>query len=226
MLLNSIKLRSIYIQIQNKLFNLIPERWSKIYLYASVSEKINNIETGEMFFYYFPKGILKKNPVNVYEVPSKFNIDEKSYLDLVDELYNLIKKLRVQFSKQNEKCLWSSITIILENNKFTIKYNFEDLLGSKYTSYDRHIIFKYEYLNMPIEILSRKDRKMLENYYEDLEKENINQQEYTEEIYNKAHNIIEYDREEKNIDIVVSKNIENKKAKGKQEEINQILKIN
>ena len=55
-MLNTIRLRKIYSEIQNKLFYLIPEKWNKVYLYASVIKQLNNLETGEMFFYYFPKG--------------------------------------------------------------------------------------------------------------------------------------------------------------------------
>ena len=73
---------------------MIPEKWDKIYLYASITNQINNLQTGELYFYYYPKGILKKNPVNVYEIPSKFSLDEEMYLKLVEELYNSIKELR------------------------------------------------------------------------------------------------------------------------------------
>ena len=43
---------------------MIPEKWDKIYLYASITNQINNLQTGELYFYYYPKGILKKNHVN------------------------------------------------------------------------------------------------------------------------------------------------------------------
>ena len=199
-MLNGIRLRNLYIELQNELFYLIPEKWSKICLYASVSKKINNIETGEMFFYYFPKGILKKNPVNVYEVPTKFNIDEKSYLTLVDKLYEKIKELRSEFLRQEDE-LWSNITIIIANNKFRVIYNYEDLVGTEFTSYDRHIIWKYEYLDMPLEVLNKRDRKMLENYYVYRKFHEVKQEEYSEGMYkNNIHNIVEYNRE--NTDII------------------------
>ena len=54
------KMKKIYSEIQTKIFYMVPEKWEKIYLYASVIENLNYIETGEMFFYYFPKGILRK----------------------------------------------------------------------------------------------------------------------------------------------------------------------
>lgn len=56
--------KEIYLQIQKKLFYIIPEKWESIYLYASVIEEPQKRPTGEMYFYYFPKGIIKKKAVN------------------------------------------------------------------------------------------------------------------------------------------------------------------
>ena len=88
------EIRKLYSELQKQLFYLIPEKWDRIYLYASVEEKMIGLETGELFFYYFPKGILKKNPVNVYEIPNKFNLNEDEYIHLVEKLYQQIKKIR------------------------------------------------------------------------------------------------------------------------------------
>lgn len=199
-MLNTSKLRNIYSKIQTQLFYMIPEKWDKIYLYASIIDKTNNIQTGEMFFYYFPKGILKKNPVNVYEIPSKFNIDEKAYIKLVDKLYETIKLLRKEFENSKEK-LWSNLTISIENLKFHVEYNYENLLNSSYNSYDRHIVWKYKNLAFPIERLSKRDQEMLEKYLIEEKFENIDTKNYTEGMYqNKVHNIIEYDRQEKDIE--------------------------
>lgn len=96
-------MKKIYMDIQEKLYYMIPEKWDSIFLYASIFEGIQNLETGEMFFYYFPKGILRKEPVNVYEIPNKFNIEEDEYLKLTDELYEKIKKLKEEFVRVNKK---------------------------------------------------------------------------------------------------------------------------
>ena len=194
-MLNGVKIRNIYSKIQTQLFYMIPEKWDKIYLYAAVVEKMNNIQTGEMFFYYYPKGLLKKNPVNVYEVPSKFNIDEKAYMKLVDKLYETIKLLRKEFEKTEEK-VWSNLTISIENLKFNIEYNYEDLQKSHYSNYDRHIVWKYKYLDISIDRLTKRDRKMLEEYLINEQFENIETKTHTENMYQKnVHNIVEYDRE-------------------------------
>ena len=70
-----------------------------------------------MFFYYFPKGILKKNPINVYEIPYLYNIDEEAYNVLTNKLYETIKELRNEFKKA-EMELWSNLTISIANLKF------------------------------------------------------------------------------------------------------------
>ena len=195
---NTPRIKSIYAKIQTQLFYMIPEKWDKIYLYASIVEKANNIQTGEMFFYYFPKGILKRNPINVYEIPYIYNIEEEAYNTLTNKLYDTIKDLRREFEKEGLK-LWSNLTISIENLKFNIEYDYEDLNMSKYTNEERHIIWNYKYLDFPIERLSKKDRKMLENYL--IEEKLLNKEvgTYSEGMYNfKVHNIIEYNREEYN----------------------------
>ena len=93
MLKHTKKIEEMYEKIQRQIFYLIPEKWEKFYLYASVINGVDENKTGELFFYYIPKGILKKSPVNVYEIANKFNLDEKEYLELVKDLYEKIKLL-------------------------------------------------------------------------------------------------------------------------------------
>lgn len=195
-MLSTNKLRAIYSKIQKQLFYMIPEKWEKICLYASIMEQVNNLQTGEMFFYYYPTGLLKKNPINVYEIPNKFNIDEKEYMKLVDKLYDIISELREAFKESEEEKMWTNLTITIQNLKFNVEYSYEDLIGSKYTSYDRHIIWKCKYLDFPLERLSKKDRKMLEEYYIEEKLSNHKTQNYIEGIYKKGvHNIAHYNNE-------------------------------
>lgn len=195
---------------------MIPEKWDKICLYASIIEQVNHLETGEMFFYYYPTGILKKNPVNVYEIPNKFNIEEKEYTKLVDKLYSTISELREAFKASTEEKMWTNLTITIENLKFNVEYAYEDLLGSKYTSYDRHIIWKCKYLDFPIERLTKRDRKMIEQYYIEQKLENEEIKTYTEGIYKKkVHNIVEYNKDE------VFDSSPNKEAETNQNEVKQ-----
>lgn len=189
-------IRKEYERLQKQLFYMIPEKWDRVYLYASVVDHYNQIQTGEMFFYYYPKGILKKNPVNVYEIPGKFNIEEKAYLKLAEKLYQEIKALRQELIQSGEKP-WSSITISIENFKFNIEYEYEDLMNSEYSSYDRHLIWRYQYLNIPLSSYSKKDRQMIEKYLTKKDNHNRNITTYQEGIYHKpVKNLIEYNKTE------------------------------
>lgn len=230
-MLTTPEIRKIYDKIQRQLFIMIPEKWDTVYLYASVLDHYNNLQTGEMFFYYYPKGVLKKNPVNVYEVPSKFNIEEKQYLKLAEELYNDIKQLRKILINLGEKA-WTNITIYIKDFKFNVEYNYEDLTNSDLTSYDRHLIWKYKYLDTSLSSFSRKDRKMIEKYLSQEQYSNKNINTYNEGIYNKPKtNIIEYNnqneyikKDDEKLDIEEEKNKEN--SNEKETEIkSQILKF-
>lgn len=222
-------LSDIYAQIQKKLFYMIPEKWERIYLYASVIEHYNGIQTGEMFFYYYPKSVLKKNPINVYEVPNKFNIDEQEYLKLAEILYDEIKELRASLIQRGEEP-WSNITIKVENFRFNVEYHYEDLINSQYTNYERHLIWRYKYLDVPLSSYQKKDRQMVEEYLskEKYYKSKVNT--YDEGIYsNIVSNIIEYNKqdieEEKINNEEVNKEENNEDKEIKQEVItSQILK--
>lgn len=153
----------LYSEIQKKLFYIIPEKWESIFLYASVIDVPNQKPVGEMYFYYLPKGIIKKKYVNGYEIPSLFNIDEEQYSKLITDVYNLIKHLRERFVKTGKK-VWSNVSISVENFKFKVEYDYEDLRESEFDSYQRHVIWRYNYLKEGTEILSRKDKKIIESY--------------------------------------------------------------
>lgn len=221
MLVNS-KITELYDKIRNMLFYMIPEKWDSIYLYATVISRENSEETGEMFFYYFPKGILKKNPINVYQIPQKFNIGEKQYLKLADELYDLIRKLRRAYIRY-EQTNWSNITISIKNVNFLAEYNCENLLSSKYTSDDRIAIWQYRYLDFPLEKFSKEQRKIIQDYIHEQKNGLHVTKTYSDSFYKPhIHNNIQYDVE-KNTDKYIK--VE-EQEETKQEEIkirNQIL---
>lgn len=214
------EIKRIYSELQKQLFYLIPEKWDRIYLYASVEEKMKGLETGELFFYYFPRGILKKNPINVYEIPNKFSLNEEEYIKLVEKLYLEIKKIWELFKKQNHR-LWTSVTIRIEGLKFEIEYNYENLRNTKYSNMDRHIIWKYNNLDLPEEAFTSKEQKLIRNYIN----ENIyfrpDIEKYTEAIYkNPVKKILDYNRERKEQEYVPETEMQKneKQAKNKFEE--------
>ena len=221
--MESTRMKDLYFDIQKKIFYMIPEKWEKIYLYASVIENINYIETGEMYFYYIPKGILKKNPVNVYEVPAKFNIDEQEYINLAENLYDTIKDLREEFRKSKER-VWSNVVISIENSKFSAEYRYENLINTKFDNYDRRLIFKYKYLDIPLESFKKSERKMIQDYIIDEKLKNDDSYVYKQNIYTgDIHNFIEYGQYKKEQGYYEEEEYIPKKSKRKsKKELNEI----
>lgn len=162
MLRHTQKIKELYEEIQKHIYSMIPEKWESLYLYASVIE--GEKETGELFFYYVPKGILKKKPVNVYEIPSKFNIDESEYLKLVDTLYSKIKRLRQEFKKLELGETWSNVTMVIHNARFMVEYDYENLKENPLTSYERHVIWRCKYLGIAFEQLNKEEKEILKKY--------------------------------------------------------------
>ena len=186
-------IKDLYSEIRKCLFYMIPEKWESIYLYASVIQRDNGEETGEMFFYYFPKSIIKRNPINVYQIPQKFNLNEEEYIKLTDELYGYIKKLRHECQKY-DKINWTNITISIENVEFLAEYNCEDLINSIYSNEDRMAIWQYKYLEYPIEKFTKSQREQIEAYLKEEENGLHQSKMYTETFYQQhEHNSIEYD---------------------------------
>lgn len=196
MLNHTKKIKEIYEDIQKKLFYMIPEKWESLYLYSSVIDLGNNEKTGELFFYYIPKGIFRKNPVNVYEIPTKFNIEENQYLRLVEILYNEIKILREEFRKSETGKLWTNITISIQDMKFKVEYRYDDLLNDIFDSYERHVIWRYKYLGIGIEQVGKKEKDILEKYFS-MPKQLEKKEEYSMGVYieQDIKNIIEYNTE-------------------------------
>lgn len=210
MLKHTKKIEEMYEDIQKRIFYMIPEKWDKMYLYCQVMDRIDRQKTGELFFYYIPKGILRKNPVNVYEIPQKFNLDENEYLKLVNSLYNKIVLLREEFKKMELTSTWTNLTIIIHGTEFKVEYDYEDLSKSKFNSYERHIIWRYNYLGIGKETLNKNEKKIIDRYLLG-EKVVRRRERYEQTIYIKnIKNLVDYDTEnyeiEQNIEYISTKN--------------------
>jgi len=188
---NTNKIKGIYKEIEKRIFYTVPGKWDELYLYASIIDRFGKVQTGEMYFYFMPKGIFKRKFINVYEVPSKYDIEETEYMKLVELLYDEIKLLRDEFAKTKQK-IWSNITISIKNSRFKIEYNYDDLLGGEEAYYNHHIYWRKKYLN--IEPHSKKEKKALEEYLTNRQISRKKDEEYDAGIYQKRHtNIIAYE---------------------------------
>lgn len=183
-MLNSTKqIKEIYDAIQRKIFYVVPGKWDELYLYASIIDRLGSVQTGEMYFYFMPRGILKRKFINVYEVPSKYNIEEDEYMKAVEALYDEIKQLRELFLKNGKK-VWSNITISIKNSRFKIEYNYDNLIRNKDGYYNHHIYWRQKYLH--IEPQSKKEKQGLENYLTSRIRSRKKDEQYDEGIYSKT----------------------------------------
>lgn len=187
----------IFDEIQKKLFYMIPEKWEAIYLYASIVEEDFKKPVGEMYFYYVPKGILKRKPVNVYEIPGMFNIDEEGYNELIQKLYLNIKELREVHKKIKEQ-LWTNLTISIKDSKFKIEYAYDNLdQTAEFSPYERHIIWRYKNLEENLELQTKEEQNIIDRYLnsELIQFEREYNESYIEGVYkNPVHNIIDYEK--------------------------------
>lgn len=210
------KIGKIYEEIEKKICNMIPEKWDKVYLYVSIVDGINKIETGEMFFYYYPKSVIKKNPINVYEVPSKFNLEDEMYLKLADSLYHEIQRLRDAMIKLGEEP-WSNLTISIENFQFKVEFDYEDLRKSEFTDIERNLIWQFKYLRNELGSYRRKERKILERYLELERKNKRKTKTYSQPFYFKPEvNIVDFNTEYREKLKILAEE-EDKKAKLREE---------
>ncbi|MGN1298473.1 MAG: immunity protein YezG family protein [Candidatus Scatovivens sp.] len=184
----------LYSEIQKRLIYLIPEKWESIHLYASITDSSKKKSIGEMYFYYFPKGIIKKKPINCYEIPSIFNIDEDEFSSLINKLYLTIKKLRYSYYKSKKK-VWYEINITIENFQFKIEYGFNNLAKSKRTSYERHVIWRYENLGLDLKNFDKNEVSIIKNYLSEDKSKQKKKLVYIEGLYKIPNkNIVDYER--------------------------------
>lgn len=212
------RIKEIYTQIQKQLFYMIPEKWNKVYLYASIQERQNHLETGELYFYYVPKGVLKKNPINVYEIPAKFNIDENQYTKLVDKLYQTMKELQCICIEIGEK-RWNSIVISIADFQFNVEYQYDTC----YNSYEKHLIFRYVYLKYPLSSFDKSEKEVIIQYLNRSKNNPIRVQLYTEAMYEMPFETIEAGSKNSNIQYIKDDDI--RLVEDKKEFKSQILKF-
>ena len=225
MLNHTRKIKEIYEDIQRKLFYMIPEKWEDLYLYSSVLDKPDKDgKTGELFFYYIPKGILKKKPVNVYEIPAKFNLDENQYVTLVSILFNKIKELRNEFKRSEREELWTNLTMTIHGIQFKVEYDYTDFSHSEFSSYERHVIWRYENLKIGPDQVSKEDKEILKRYM--IGPKTLTRKEHYESgIYiQDIENRIGYSKDEYE-DMEPTQNVEYVSTKNKKISKNQILNL-
>ena len=168
-------------QIQELIYYIIPEKWKNIELYVSMPD--SRIRKGELFFYYLPNSIFKRQYINCYEVPYMFNISEKEYSDIMSKLYNKFMILKEELNKNNRHVEEIYVHITKEKYVYEIatdnvrlrKENIEKNMLNLFSSYENHIIWRY--LNLNILPDDKKEKNIITRYlntvFPNLENEKI-----------------------------------------------------
>lgn len=181
-------------QIQELIYYIIPEKWKNIELYISMPDM--GIRKGEMFFYYLPNSIFKRQYINCYEVPYMFNISEKEYSDIMSKLYNKFMILKEELNKNNRQI--EEIYVHITKTNYIMEIATDNLVLKRkdirrnmlmlYSSYENHIIWRY--LNLNILPDEKKEKEIITKYL-------------NSEYYNLEKEIIEFDIIDENIKSIV-----------------------
>jgi uncharacterized protein (TIGR01741 family) len=153
-MLDEAKVEPIFQEIAQTVIDMIPEEWSKVYLYSEMEA-----EGGCIFFHYYP--ITDGKPVYSLNIPELFHVDEDEFEQLKDDLWEHVEGLWNEF-KQSGHEPWSTLTMIIEERRFNIDFGYEDL--SKGDSFERSLAWEYKYLG----IVPKGDyaKKVLDEYLE------------------------------------------------------------
>ena len=101
---------------------------------------------------------------------------------MVNNLYLLFKQLREEFIQNDEK-VWTNLTVSVENLRFTIEYFYDDISLSEYSNIERHVIWKYQYVQKDLSTYSKKERELIQKFIEKQKNEKKESSYYTEGVY-------------------------------------------
>jgi len=181
-------------QIQELIYYIIPEKWKNIELYISMPDM--GIRKGEMFFYYLPNSIFKRQYINCYEVPYMFNISEKEYSDIMSKLYNKFMILKEELNKNNRNV--EEIYVHITKDKYVMEIATDDIIlkkkdirknmNSEYSTLEKELI-EFEVINQNIksivdfEKVLTVEEAIARSIYEKKAKDNIKKVKNEEELF-------------------------------------------
>ncbi|KAA2274823.1 immunity protein YezG family protein [Staphylococcus haemolyticus] len=158
-------LKNIYQNIATKVNEIMPNEWNNIFIEAEVT-----LEGGSIFFFY-----TLKNYDGVFyslNIPDDFNISEKKYNDLENELYEKFEELNLEFKKYNQE-VWTTCTFILsDDGKANISFGYINWLDNDFTLGTRIDYFKYKYFGkLPEQQRLIDEVKQLEQFIKEQEEQ-------------------------------------------------------
>ena len=130
------KLNRMYQEIANKINEMIPAEWEQVYTMSYINE-----ESEEVFFNYTTPG---SDDLHYYTaIPEDYNVFEKIFDELLDELYECFEKLRDLFKEENQEP-WTSCEFDFNNEgKLNVSFGYIDWKKSEFGHLAR--VFYHQY---------------------------------------------------------------------------------
>ena len=159
------KLNEMYQEIANKINEMIPAEWEQVYTKAYIDD-----EGGEVLFYYTKPG---DNDLHYYtNIPRDYNVSEKIFSDLWDDLFGLFDKLRESFKGDNQEP-WTSCEFDFTNKgKLNVAFAYIDWKNSEFGPLARERYYEYKKFGMIPEYEDeREEIKEIEQFIKEQEEE-------------------------------------------------------
>jgi hypothetical protein len=111
--------------IAERIQDILPQGWKKVVFYAEVTD-----DSYEMFYYVFTSESDK--PIQCYDLPDLYEIDENQIDAIFEELYEPLRKERSSLIAEGKEP-WSNYTLILNSDSsFKVDYDFTSLEDGGY----------------------------------------------------------------------------------------------
>ncbi|SLC13880.1 Protein of uncharacterised function, DUF600 [Mycobacteroides abscessus subsp. massiliense] len=135
------QMQDLYHIIGEKLNDIIPCEWTKIYLYAEV------LDDSTMVLFHF-KTPEKHQLIYSQNIPVRYSVSKDIFKTLLREIRELFEELRAEHKNNNDQ-VWTNLTLTLESNgQFQLDYNDDDILASELDGYQRIALWEYKTLGI------------------------------------------------------------------------------
>lgn len=135
------KMEQLYQKIAEKINDMIPSEWMRVTLYAEILD-----DSREVYFFFNTQE--DEEYIYSHDIPEHFQVSNRIYKNMLLDLQDLFDELRDEFKKQSSD-IWTNLTLNLDRNgEFSIDYDYEDVLASKYTDTERQVIWEYKHLGI------------------------------------------------------------------------------
>ena len=130
-------LNKMYQEIANKINEMIPVEWERVYTMAYIDEG-----GGEVFFNYITPG---SDDLHYYtDIPKDYNVSERIFDELSDELYENFDRLRELFIENNQEPWTSCEFDFTKEGKLNVSFDYIDWKNSDFGPLAREYYYEYK----------------------------------------------------------------------------------